>query len=129
MTLITPDTSQSADMSPIEPNTYPAKIASCDFQMSSKGNPMIVPTFVLTVDGKERTRKSYIVTDGAGAFNFDQLLRACNFTELADTYKNPDVEHPPFDTDQLVGQELMVVIETQIYQGEKRDAIKTYLKA
>lgn len=131
MPIIQPDTSQQIDMGPIEPGTYNAKIVACSFERSKeKGTPMIVPELEVNVDGKLRKRKTWVVTEGAGSFNFDQLLRACNFDALADTYKDPNVANPDFDTDSLIGQELQVVVDTQLdKQGNPRDNIKTFLKA
>jgi len=129
MPVIQPDTSAAQSMEAIEPGTYFAKIISCEFKVSKQGNPMIVPKFDITVDGKPRSRQSYLVVTGEGAFGFDQLLRACGFQQLADQYRDPNQPNPPFDTDSLVGQELNVTISTEIYNGEKRDAIKGYLKA
>lgn len=129
MPLITPDTSQAQDMSPIEPGTYPAKIVGVDVKTSKQGNPMIVPKFKINVGGKERTRQAYLVVTGEGAYGFDQLLRATGFGAVADQYKDPSQPNPPFNTDDLIGQELNVVMEENIYNGEKRDAVKSYLKA
>lgn len=129
MPVIQPDTSAAQDMGAIEPGTYAAKIVACDYKMSKSGNPMIVPKFDVTVDGKTRSRSSYLVVTGEGAFGFDQLLRATGFGAMADQYRDPSQPNPPFDTDNLIGQELNVVISTEIYNGEKRDAIKGYLKA
>lgn len=129
MPVIQPDTSLAEEMSPIEPGTYPARIESCDFQTSKEKNtPMIVPNFVVKVGDKERTRKAYIVIQGKGAWNFDQLLRAVGMGALADAYRDPSAAKPQFDTDSLVGQELNVVVEEEIYNGQKRDRINGYLK-
>lgn len=130
MPIVNPDTSNAAGMEPIEPGTYPARITEVDYKTSkSSGNPMIVPKFVITVDGKERTRQAYLVITGEGAFNFDQLLRACGFEDLADQFKSKDGPKPDFDTDDLIGQELNVVIESDVYNGALRDKIKSFLRA
>lgn len=130
MPIINPDTSEAVDMSAIEPGTYPAKIVEVASQVSKQGNPMIVPKFQVTVDGKRRIRKSYLVITGEGAYGFDQLLRATGFSDIADQYKNPSVNpKPPFDTDSLIGQELMVKIDSEMYENELRDQIKGYLPA
>lgn len=129
MPTINPDTSAAQEMSAIEPGTYRAKIVSVEFKMSKSGNPMIVPKFELDVEGKKRNRQSYLVISGEGAYGFDQLLRACGFADLADQYKDPNQANPPFDTDDLVGSELEVVVDTDMYNGEKRDNIKKYLRA
>lgn len=129
MPLITPDTSQALEMGAIEPGTYPSKIVSVDFGKSKSGNDMVTVGHEITVEGKVRTRKGYHVISGEGSFAFDQLLRATGFADLADAYKDPSQDNPPFDTDNLLGQELLVVIDSQMYNNEKRDQIKTYLKA
>jgi len=127
--IIQPDTSEAQDMSPIEPGTYPGTIVQVELQTSKKGNAMIVPKWEVTVDGKTRTRTSYLVIDGPGSAGFDQLLRACGFDELADQYKDPDAENPEFDTDQLINQQCNLVVESQMYNNELRDNIKSYLPA
>lgn len=131
--IIQPDTSEAQDMAAIEPGTYPAEITAVDFQTSKKsGNPMIVPKFAVTVEQgkKPRTRQTYLVITGEGAFGFDQLLRACHLDEIADQYKDPSVQpKPPFDTDTLIGQKVQVVVVEDIYEGQKRDKISGYLKA
>jgi len=125
--VIQPDTSEAEDLTPIEPGTYKARIVSGASQLSAeKKQPMFVPTFKITVDGKERTRKAYIPVTGAGAFGFDQILRAVGEVELAEKFKaNPG--QVPFDTDMLNNRELNVVIGTQIYNGQPRDLIQSYL--
>lgn len=146
MPVIPVDTSEAMDMGAIAPGTYHARITEATAQQTKGegGKPklwMVVPKFAVTVDGKERTRKAYVVTQGEGTYGFDQLLRACNMDALADQYKDPSVDpKPPFDTDVLIGQELNVVIDSEYYQKkdpagnpvgepELRDRIKTYLKA
>lgn len=129
MPLIQPDTSEAQEMSPIDPGTYPGTITSVEVQTSKKGNVMIVPKWEITVDDKTRTRTSYLVISGPGAYGFDQLLRACGFDEMADQYKDPTQDNPEFDTDELVGQSCNLVIESQMYQNELRDSIKSYLPA
>lgn len=132
MPLIKPDLSDADSFGPIEPGTYPAKIESVEYKQSSKGNPMIVPKIAITVDGKIRKRNAYLVISGEGAYGFSQLLRACHFDELAQAYGDKSVpldQKPEFNTDDLQGQELMVVIDKQLYNGEMRDTIKNYLRA
>lgn len=126
--IVNPDTSQAQELTAIEPGTYKAKITAVESKTAEKsGNPMIVVSFDVDVAGKNRGRKAYLVIVGEGAFGFDQLLRSTGFTELADKYKAG--QQVPFDTDQLVGQELNVVIESDTYQGQLRDKIRSFLKA
>lgn len=131
MPVITPDTSNISDQGPIPAGTYKAKITQCEYKQAKEtGNPMIVPKFAVEVEGKERPRNAYLVITGEGAYGFDQLLRACGFDELADKYRDKDVQpKPAFDTDDLVGQEVNVVIEPDTYNGQLRDKIKSFLKA
>lgn len=144
MPVIQPDTSEMVDLSPIPEGTYEAKILEAPSQISKseKRTPMIVPKFEITVPGREKpaTRKAFIPTAGEGASGFDMLLRACHFDELADQYKDKNVNpKPSFDTDTLIGQELMVIIAPELYQRqdaagnavgepEVRDRIKGYFK-
>jgi hypothetical protein len=125
MPIINPDTSESGN---IPPNTYSGKIVQVDYQESKAGNPMIVVKFSLDVNGTPRTRQSYLVITGAGAYGFDQLLRACGFEDDADKIKEPGSKHP-FDTDSLLGQELNIVVTEQLRDGQVRDNVSGYLKA
>lgn len=134
--MLNPDTSAAEDFSqPINPGTYKARIVSCDVGKSKAGNPKITPKFKINVDGKDRTRVAHLNISGEGSIGFDQLLRACNMEDLAEAYHDPQVSpKPPFDTDSLIGQELMVVVEENLYKPDngpeqKRDQISGYLKA
>lgn len=125
MPIIEPDLSEVSG--PLEPGTYQAKIVSCDAQTSKSGNPMLKVGFEIDVEDKTVKRTSYPVTSGPGAFNFEQLLRACNFDEVANQLK--DGQKIRFDTDDLIGQELNVVIEAAIYNDAPTDQIKSYIRA
>lgn len=142
MGLLQPDLTEAIDLTPISEGTYKGKIIEAKAELSrEKKTPMCVTKFAISVDeGKPRTRKAYITVSGEGAGAFDQLLRACHFDDLADKYKDPNVQpKPSFDTDQLVGQELNIIIVPDLYQKtdgagnnvgspELRDKIKGYLK-
>ena len=128
MPVVNPDTSEASGA--IEPGTYKARITDVEFKNSkSSGNPMIVPKFEVDVNGKARPRQAYLVITGEGAYGFDQLLRATGFDELADKFKSKEGEKPEFNTDQLIGQELNVVVEADTYNGQLRDKIKSFLRA
>jgi hypothetical protein len=130
--LIKPDLSQAQEFTNIEPGTYPAEIKTCTFEQSKNNNPMIVPNFEVQVADKVFKRKAYLVINGEGAYGFGQLLRACHFDDLATAYADksiPLADKPDFNTDDLQGQKLMVVIDHQMYNGQPRDYIKNYLRA
>lgn len=128
MPLINPDTSEASGA--IEAGTYPAKITKVETGTSkSSGNPMIIVHLDVTVNGKVRPRTTYCVITGEGAFGFDQLLRATGFESVADQYKQKNGEKPAFNTDDLEGQELNVVVEPDTYNGQLRDRVQSYLKA
>lgn len=137
MPVLQPDTSAAEDFSqPIAPGTYSASIVACDVGKSKAGNQKIVPKFKIMVDGHERTRQAHLVISGEGSMGLDQLLRACHMDELADAYRDASVNPKPgLDTDTLIGQELQVVIEENLYKPEgggaeqKRDQISGYLRA
>lgn len=130
MPIIQPDLSEVKSMGPIEPGIYKGKITAVEYKTSGKGNPMIVPTIEVEVAPEDkRTRNAYLVVTGAGAYGFEQLLRACGFDDVADKYRDPAAEKPAFDTDNLIGQELNVQIESDTYNGQMRDKIQSYLKA
>ena len=126
MPLITPNTRDQLDMTAIKPGTYPAKINSIEVATSAKGNAMIKVQQDVTVEGKARPRFSNLVTEGPGSGGFDSLLRAAGFIEAADVYKAGDTS-TPFDTDRLIGAEVLAVIVPNEYQGEMRDQISKYL--
>lgn len=128
MPLITPDLSQMEDLGNIPAGTYPARIVAVEAKTSDKGNPMIIPSFKVNVAGKERTRKAYVVVAGPGAYNFDQLLRSVGLDAVADSYKTPGPK-APFETEDLVGKTLNVVVEEETYNGQLRDKVKSFMKA
>lgn len=128
MAVIQPRTQDMVDLTPLDPGTYKARIGSVVAGQSKAGNPMITVKFaVSTADGKTRPRTAYVATTGEGAWNYDQLLRACHMDKLADQYKAG--EEIPFDTDSLLEQELNLAFDHQLYQGQTRDQIIGYLKA
>lgn len=129
MALINPDTSEMQEFKPLEPNTYPARIISAVPKKSKKGNPMLEVTFKVQSEGKEITRKAWPMTSGAGAFGFDQLLRACGFDAVAEQIKTPG-SGVQFDSDELVGKEIQVRVDNELDDNNQvRDTIKGYLKA
>lgn len=126
MPIINPDLTEVTS-GVIEPGTYKAKIDAVEFKTAkSSGNPMIVVDFSVHVKDLEYTRKAYLVITGAGAFNFEQLLRATHFDEVADKLKAG--EKIDFNTDDLVGQELNVVVEADSYNGQLTDKVRSYIK-
>lgn len=136
MPVLNPDTSMAEDFSEvIEPGTYRARIIECGVGKSKAGNSKIMPKFKVKVGDRERTRIAHLVITGEGSMGFDQLLRAANMEDLADAYRDPQVNPKPgFDTDSLVGVELNVVVEENLYKPEggpeqKRDQISGFLRA
>lgn len=127
MPLIQPDTSEIQGA--IEPGTYSAKITEVTPGVSKSGGQKIVVKFEVDVNGKHQVRQAHIPTSGAGAFGFDSLLRACHFEDYANKIKVKGGEKPGFDTDQLIGQALHLVIEADIYNGNVTDKIVSYLAA
>lgn len=111
--------------STILPGTYPGKIIEAGAQTSKSGNPMAVCKFDITVDGKRRVRQAYLVTKGAGAYGFHNLLKAVGFSDMAERMRKGEAVQ--FNTDDLVNQECLVVVEEEIYNGEKKDKIASFL--
>lgn len=127
MPMIQPDLS---DVGPIEAGTYKARIDSVTPGISKAGNPKLDIQFSISTGGeKPKVRKVGMPYSGAGAFGFAALLRACNMDELANAYQSKDAVKPPFDTDSLVGQELMVTVEAAMYNDQPTDQIAGYLRA
>lgn len=123
MPIITPDVSQVGN---IQPGTYPGEILAIEHAKGKeKGTPFLKTTFKLEVEGKSRTRITNVFYTGGGAWQFDQLLRACGLSEEADKIKNnPGYE---FDTDSLIGQRCNVVTDLKMHNGQERDEIKSFL--
>lgn len=128
---LTPDTAEARDlMSPIEPGTYPARIVKAEAKTSKNGNPGLELKLHVNVQGTEKTRTSWVNVTGKGAMAFDQLLRACHMDDLADIYADKSNPNKPlFDEGTLVGQDVSVVIDQQLYEGQMRDQVKSYMKA
>ena len=127
MPIINPDLSEVNK--PLDPGTYPAEVEGpIEFTTSKNDNPMIVVPFRVDAgDGKTKKRTARLVITGAGAFGFAQLLRACHFDSVADALQSG--QKAPFDTDQLVGQKLQLVVEQDTWNGNLTDKIVSYLPA
>lgn len=125
MPLIKPDLSETSGVK--EPGTYQAKIVSADPGVSGAGNPKIILKMAMQYEGKEVNYTAHVPTAGKGAFVFENLLRATHFDDVANALRRR--EDVAFDTDNLIGQELLVVIENTEQDGQTRDQVKTYLKA
>lgn len=127
--VITPDTREAEDMTTQEPGTYKARIESVEPTKSKeKQQQMIIVKCKATKgDGSHFTRNCYVMCEGKGAGNFEQLLRACKLDALADTLRTSGPQ--PFDTDVLVGQEVMIILDHEEYKGQMRDRINGFLRA
>lgn len=127
MPIIYPNTSKMVDMTPMEPGPKPARIDAVTPSNSKKGNPMLVLDLTIRDGESERPRKDWVVTEGPGSGKFDQILRACGFDDVADQIKAGTPV--PFNTDDLIGQEVIVVTDRSIGDDEKiRDGVSQYLK-
>jgi len=130
MALIEPNLGDVKSLSPLPEGTYPATIVQVDYKISKGGNPMIVVELGVDHEGMTRKRFAYLVITGAGAFNFESFLRACDFDELADQYKDPTITaKPAFDTDWVVGKAIQVQMVPDTYNGQINDKISGFLKA
>lgn len=140
MPILTPDLSEMEDLRPSVPGTYRAKITKVDTQATKAkgdkpgGKPMAVPHFQfeapsLDGDGSRKVnRRTFLMVDGAGSFNFDQLLRATQNGAIADQIKaNPG--RVPVDTDIFVGKDVQVIVATDLYEGKQQDKIVSFLPA
>lgn len=126
MPIITPNTSEQLDLTPMEPGPKTARINAVEATKSKKGTPMLVLDLTVTDGDQERPRKDWVVTEGPGSSKFDQLLRAIGMPDLADAYKNNTGEG--FDTDTLLGQEVTVITDKSLdNKGQLRDGISAYL--
>ena len=108
MPLIQPDFSDLDK--PIEPGTYTASITDVDVVVSKAGNPGIKPTLEINDNGTTRTRaNTWVSVTGKGAFMFERLLRAAGFDDEANRIMAG--ERIEFDTDKLIGHEILVNVE------------------
>lgn len=129
MPIIQPDLSE-VQSNVIEPNTWMANITNVETGISKNGNPKIVVHLDVTAQGgKQFKRQSHLIITGKGAFQFEQLLRATGFGDVADAYKNPNAPKPDFDTDMLIGKPVNVVVEADTYNGAPSDKIQQFLAA
>lgn len=130
--MLQPDTSEQLDMSPVPAGVYPAAITKTEVGTAkASGAPKLVAHLSLTVPGRTGNvpRQAHLVISGQGSGGFDSLLRASGFEAEADAYKNPAISpKPAFDSDSLIGKTVNVIVEEQIYNNEKRDQIKGFLK-
>lgn len=129
--VINPDTSTAVGFITMEPGTYPGKVISTEAGTSGAGNAKVVVSLEIEYEGKVQKRQAHLAITGAGSGGFEQLMRACGFEKEADIYADksiPSSDKPPFDTDQLHGQEVNVIIGPNLYQGEMRDQVKGFLK-
>lgn len=129
MPIITPDTSAAEGPVVIAPGTYPAEIKAIEAQLSkAKSTPMLKVTTAVEYDGKARTRYAYVMTSGPASFQMDQFLRACGREDIAEAIKVPGA-NVEFDTDELLGKTVNVIVDHELYNNETRDRIKGFLKA
>lgn len=127
MPIIEPDLSEAEQLGAHEPGTYKGSIETVEVTKGKeKGTPMIVVNLACQDgDGKIFHRKTWIVTSGAGAGNFEQLLRACNLEDVADSLRTSKA---PFNTDVLVGQQVNVIMDNEEYKGRMQDRVTGFLK-
>lgn len=111
----------------IEVGSYEATIKTVTPGVAkSSGKPKIDVEFGVMVNGHEVPRTASIPISGSGAFRFAQLLRATNFGPVAD--KLAKGERAPFQTDDLEGQQLVVVIKHGMWNDEPRDEIEKFVR-
>lgn len=128
MPILRPDLSEVKEFKAIRPaGTYRADIKNVTAGMSKTGNPKIVVDLDIDVNGEIYKREAHLVISGKGAFNFEQLLRATGFGAVADAYKSTDGPKPDFDSDNLIGKSVIVIVEEDVYNDRPSDSIKGYL--
>lgn len=147
MPVIQPDTSQMTDFKASQPGKYRALIKAVAVVKSKEPNKKtgqhtngIQPDLEFTAprlsDQESRTvvRRPWLPTDGSGTMQFDQLLRCVGLHETADAMKaNPG--GVAFDTDELVGKYVDVLVVTGQYQPKAggtpvdQDDIESFLPA
>lgn len=111
----------------IDKGAYEAEIKTVTPGIAkSSGAPKIDVEFAVMVNGNEVPRTASIPITGKGAFRFAQLLRATGFGEYADKLAKGEKE--PFDSEDLEGQHLTVVIDHETWNDEPRDKIEKFVK-
>jgi hypothetical protein len=128
MPILRPDLTEVQEFKAIRPaGPYRASIKNVVAGMSKTGNPKIIVSLEIDVHGEIFKRDAHLAISGKGAFNFEQLLRAAGFGAVADAYKATDGPRPDFDSDNLIGKDVIVVVEEAIYNDRPSDNINGYL--
>jgi hypothetical protein len=138
--ILLPDTSKAEDMDPSVAGTYQARVVQMDGQLSrEKKVPQAVIQVVLEAprEDNQEVRKirryAWLNTEGAGSMGFDQFLRACKESEVADRIRSG--EKVPINTDDFdgraggQGKELLVVLKVGTFKGNRKDEIDGFLPA
>lgn len=131
--IILPDTSSAEDMEVSESGTYRGTVVKTDAQPTKEKKVMqAIVSFKLpgVPDEKEKkprdiTRTAYMNIEGKGAMVWDKFLRCAGFSDIADRYRAG--EKVPFNTDDLLGKEVYVLLKTGSYNDRRRDEIDGFL--
>ena len=126
MPMVNLDFSNVSNRDPLEPGLYHCRIASAEMGTSSAGNPMIKVTYdvIGDADGNEvpggRKLWDNLAITEAAMWKIQQVLVACGF-EIPEGGQLPN-----FDTDELVGCDLGIVVVQDTYQGQVNNKTKAY---
>ncbi len=105
---------------PIPPGHYNAEVFEAITSTSKSNNPMIVLTVRLTDDPYEGRRlTSYYPILENSLWKLKNLLISCGFSEEELSGEEE------FDPALLVGEEVMVEVTSEVYDGKERNGVKT----
>jgi len=127
MPILTPNLSEIETREPLEDGAYPGTVAQVDLGTSTKGNPQLIVDVKVVHNGKNYSLRTWVQTQGKAAFQFEQFLRACGLGAMADAYKKGDTS--PFDTDSVVGANVLINVKQEMYNDEVRNKIASFAKA
>ncbi len=122
MPIITPALDEVVSYDP-PVGTHEGTIVDVIDKPSSTGNPMLTVESLLEVDGLKYAIRGYHVYTGRSAYGFENLLRATHFDDVADKLKKG--ERLNFDTDELKGQRVQVIVEERVDNRDPSGQTKT----
>ncbi len=121
MAMLNLDFSAVQSRDPLEPGWYLARIAQIDEKTTTTGKPMLAVQYEVTatedgevVPGNRKVFENWVLTSEA-MWKIKQVFSALGM---------PTEAIVDIDTDDLLGQELMLKIIQDTYQGDIRNYIK-----
>lgn len=102
---ITPDFSESVDLTPVPPGSYKVRVTDAKAKVSQTGNPLVEWTLTIFGDNNASLNNRNVwhttSTTGRGAGFLKQFLRVATGEEPTGS----------FNTDAIMGRELQAIVE------------------